>query len=229
MKRLLCLAFAVLVAFSVVPVSAQNFVKVYGGSNNDEMKIALTFDDGPHPKYTEKILDILARYDIKATFFMVGQNVEYYTETAKRVMNEGHEIGNHTYTHPHMRGLDGLSVASEVKRCEETIRRVIGYKTTLFRPPEGVVDDAVKSMAVSSEYDVILWRIDTRDWAGTSTQDICGNIKSNISSGDIILMHDYITKNCHTVDALETIIPILLERGYEFVTVSELIKEAPTS
>ncbi len=224
MKRLICFVFAVLFAASAMPVSAQNLVKVYGGSNNDEMKIALTFDDGPHPKYTEKILDILAQYEIKATFFVVGQNVEYYSETAKRAVREGHEIGNHTYSHPHIRGLDSSSVAAEVRHCEETVERVLGCKTTLFRPPEGVIDDAVKSMAGESEYDLILWRIDTRDWAGTSTRDICANISNNIRAGDIILMHDYITKSCHTVDALEQIIPTLLERGYKFVTVSELIK-----
>ncbi len=229
MKRCCCLIFAVILSFSAVPISAQKVAKVYGGSNSGEMKIALTFDDGPHPKYTERILDILARYDIKATFFVVGENVEYYSETAKRTVREGHEIGNHTYSHPHLRGIDSASLAEEVRRCEKTVEQLLGCKTTLFRPPEGVVDDAVKSMAVESSYDLILWRIDTRDWAGTSTYDICENIKTNIRDGDIILMHDYITKNCHTVDALESIIPTLLERGYKFVTVSELIKGAPTA
>lgn len=190
-----------------------------------EKIIALTFDDGPHPRYTPQILDILQEYGVKATFFEVGENVKYYSDVSIRVVNEGHEIGNHTYSHPHIRTLDGFALLEEVERCEAEIYRVTGVKPTLFRPPEGVVDDAVKVMAQEKNYSLVLWDIDTRDWAATSVPDMVENIISNGSSGDIILMHDYVSKKCHTVEALRSIIPQLIEKGYRFVTVSELLSK----
>ena len=207
----------------ILPICGEGVVKVYGGQDNSQMKIALSFDDGPHPKTTDKILDVLAKYGIKATFFVVGENVEYYSSAAIRAVREGHEIGNHTYTHPHIAKLDRASLDLEVAKCQEAVKRVLGYEMHLFRPPEGVVDEVVKVMAGEQNYSVILWRIDTRDWAGTSCSDICANVSKNIRSGDIILMHDYVSKGCHTVEALEKMIPMLLERGYNFVTVGELI------
>ena len=222
MKRIIC-ALLCLAMLPILPICGEGAVKVYGGQDNSQMKIALSFDDGPHPRNTERILDILAEYGIKATFFVVGENVEYYSAAAIRAVREGHEIGNHTYTHPHIAKLDRVSLDLEVARCQETVKRVLGYDMRLFRPPEGVVDDAVKVMAGEQDYSVILWRIDTRDWARTSSSDICANVSKNIRSGDIILMHDYFSKGCHTVEALEKMIPMLLERGYNFVTVGELI------
>ena len=197
--------------------------KVYYSAANDGKMIALTFDDGPHPRYTNQILDLLARYGVKATFFEVGENVRYYPDTARRVAREGHEIGNHTDTHPHLRGINGALLFEEVEKCENAIKSVTGVTPTLFRPPEGVIEDSVKVMAQEKNYSLILWDVDTRDWAGRSSADIVKNVTENVSSGDIILMHDYISKKCHTVEALNVLIPALLNRGYTFVTVSELI------
>ena len=109
--------------------------------------IALTFDDGPHPRYTNQILDVLGAYGVKATFFEVGENVRYYSETAQRVAREGHEVGNHTNTHPHLKGIDSASLRREVELCDNAIESVTGKKTKLFRPPEGVVEECVKVMA----------------------------------------------------------------------------------
>ncbi len=223
MKRIISFLVAVIFivcAFSVA-VSAE---KVYGCASNDEMKIALTFDDGPHPRVTHQILDVLSKYGVKATFFMVGENVKNYPDTAKRVAREGHEIGNHTYTHPHIKNMNENELLTEMAKCDKAIKEVAGVESVkLFRPPEGVIDSAVKAISSEKGYSIILWRIDTRDWAGTSVAEIKSNIDKNVETGDIILMHDYISKKCHTVEALNVIIPMLLEKGYEFVTVSELI------
>lgn len=216
------LVFVLLLSMSGVLVRAEP--PAYSYKKNDGMKIALTFDDGPHPRYTVQILDILKRYGIKATFFTVGENAELYPEVLKRAVQEGHEIGNHTYTHPHIKGMDSKKLAEEVRRTEKAIETITGYKTTLFRPPEGVVDQAVKVMATTNDYRLVLWHVDTRDWAGTSTDGIYKKVIDNVRPGDIILMHDYLIKKCHTVEALELIIPKLIEEGYEFVTVSELIE-----
>ncbi len=217
---------SVMLFYAALPVSAEiSGCRVYSSCKNDKKLIALTFDDGPHPKNTPIILDILAQYGIKATFFEVGSNVEYYPDVSRRVIEEGHEIGNHTYTHPHVKNLSLAGLEKEVEKCEAAIKKATGKAPVLFRPPEGVIDDAVKVMSTDREYSVIIWSVDTRDWAGTPTSTIVGNVMKNVKSGDIILMHDYVTKSCHTIEALKIIIPRLLDEGYTFVTVSRLIEE----
>ena len=195
---------------------------IYNFKNSDN-KIALTFDDGPHPRQTRVILDILDEYGIKATFFAVGVNVENYTSALCEVVERGHEVANHTYTHTKVSGLDYDSFKRQIVDCEDKIFEKTGYKTKLLRPPEGMIDTSVKSVARELGYKVILWDIDTRDWAHTSPQNIASHVISNIRSGDIILMHDYIGKNSPTAAALRLFIPKLLDMGYNFVVVSELI------
>ena len=213
---------AILLVGSLAPKSYAE-AKAIGGRANDDMKIALTFDDGPHPRNTPKILDILAGYGIKATFFEVGENVELYPEVSRRVVAEGHEIGNHTYSHPHLTKIDYCSLSCEVERCEKVITETTGVKPTLFRPPEGVVDANVRKVAENEGYSIIVWTVDTRDWAGTPTDKIVDTVLREISPGDIILMHDYTSGKCNTIPALRRIIPALRDMGYEFVTVGELL------
>ncbi len=196
---------------------------IYRKKENNYKKIALTFDDGPHPKFTPQILEILSEYNIKATFFVVGINAKNYPDTMKKVLDEGHEIENHTYTHPHVNNIDFGVLKREVEYCESEIYEQTDHKTKLFRPPEGLIDDEIIAMIKDLDYKVILWDIDTRDWAHTSPEDISNMVVNNIKSGDIILMHDYIGVNSPTPEALKLFLPILIERGYRFVTVNELI------
>ena len=198
-------------------------VDIYRKKENDYMKIALTFDDGPHPRYTPQILDILDKYGIKATFFAIGINADRYPDTMEMVINRGHEIGNHTYTHPHVDRIDSSTLYGEIEKCESALFSHTDYKTKLFRPPEGMIDGYVKSVIKQLDYKVILWDIDTMDWAHTPPEVISDNVIKNVSSGDIILMHDYISYYSPTPEALEQFIPILLEKGYRFVVISELI------
>ncbi len=198
-------------------------VDIYYKNENSYMKIALTFDDGPHPRYTGQILDVLEEYDIKATFFVVGVNAKNYPDSLIDVIKKGHEIGNHTYSHPHVSGLNTYTLTDEVEKCESTIYGLTDYKTKLFRPPEGMIDADVRTVLRSLDYKVIMWDIDTRDWAHEPPEKIAENVISNIASGDIILMHDYIGHNSPTVEAIKIFIPALLEKGYKFVVVSELI------
>ena len=196
---------------------------IYHKNENDYMKISLTFDDGPHPRYTPKILEILEEYGIKATFFVVGVNAENYPDTIEKVIKAGHEIGNHTYSHPHVSSLNSNTLRREVEGCESSIYGLTDYKTKLFRPPEGLIDADVRTVLRDLDYKVILWDLDTRDWAHTPAEDISNYVVDNIAAGDIILMHDYIGHNSPTPDALRLFIPKLLEKGYKFVVVSELI------
>ena len=185
------------------------------------MQIALTFDDGPHPIYTEKILNILKKYNIKATFFMIGENIIQYTDVAVRVKNEGHEIGNHTETHRN--DLNEKGIMREILECSDVLLNVLDYETSIIRPPEGLLCSPMLECCSLLEYSILLWNVDTRDWALTPPYEIYQNVIENIDSGDIILMHDYISRRSPTREALELILPKLIEKGYSFVTISELI------
>lgn len=215
LTALVCVLFLILGQARSV-YAEQESANVYHRHENGEMKIALTFDDGPHPILTPKILDILERYQVKATFFLVGENVKNYPNVVERILREGHELGNHTYTHDRI-DLD------EIEACEKAIYELTDYKTKLFRPPEGFINRSIKSASSALGYDIILWSIDTRDWAHTPPALICEKVINAISSGSIILMHDYISYNSPTPEALEELIPLVLNLGYRFVPVSELI------
>lgn len=188
---------------------------------NDEKKIALTFDDGPHPKYTEKILQVLDKYGIKATFFAIGENITYYPEAFQKIKEAGHEIGNHTFSHPHLQQKDPTTLEQEIEKAEEMMS--FSNENKLFRPPEGVCSDTVCRVASQMGYTIILWTVDTRDWSHPAPDAIIQNVKTNVKSGDIILFHDYIAAPSPTPEALDKLIPLLLAKGFRFVTVSELI------
>lgn len=197
---------------------------VYYRRRNDRMEIALSFDDGPHPSYTPEILSILAEYGVTATFFMVGENVQYYPEAAEAVLAAGHEVGNHSFDHRRLTGLNESGVRDEVSRCEEALYTLGEYRPRLLRPPEGALNDTVRRVAREGDYRLILWDVDTRDWAHTPPSTITSQVLSSVRSGDIILMHDYIGHDSPTPATLRLLLPALLERGYRFVTVSQLIE-----
>ena len=195
-------------------------------TSNDTKRIVLTFDDGPHPKQTLQILDLLDRYDIKATFFVIGVNVKNYPGIVAQVQARGHEIANHTSTHTHASRLDMSALRSEITECEQEVYMQTGKHCTLFRPPEGAMNDGMRKVVKELGYTSVLWTLDTRDWAHTPPDQISDYIIQNAKNGDIILMHDYIGANSPTLPALETFIPILLAQGFTFVTAGELLKSA---
>ncbi len=185
--------------------------------------IALTFDDGPHPTKTGEILDILNENEINATFFVVGENASQNEELVERIIKEGHEIGNHTFFHKYLGGKGRSVMEREIDLCDDVIFNHSEYSSHLFRPPGGLYDDTLTSVCAERGYSVVLWSIDTRDWAGTSAREICNEIYEYVEDGSIILMHDYICGESHTAEALREVIPKLKKLGYRFVTVSELI------
>ena len=208
----------------VFGVSGESHISnVYHTHENSCMKISLTFDDGPHPYLTPKILEILKKYNIHATFFLVGRNAELYPSIVEKILADGHEIGNHTYTHGKVSQRDFFQMKQEFECCESAIYEIADYKTKLLRPPEGHLDSKIKAISKQLDYNVILWDVDTRDWAQESPSAICKNVTENVSPGSIILMHDYISYHSPTPEAMEMFIPILLKEGYRFVVVSDLI------
>ena len=208
----------------VSEVAAEPDVVVQQTNPSEEKKqIALTFDDGPHPHYTPLILDILKEYDVRATFFMIGENVRYYHDVAEAVLADGHEIGNHTYSHARLDQLSREGVVKQISACEDEIASLQEYRPRFFRPPEGHLSDMVKQVSDACDYRLVLWDVDTRDWAHTPPSVICQKVLEDVKPGDIILMHDFVGHNSPTPDALRMLIPALQERGFELVTVGELM------
>ena len=219
-----CAVLAAALLISAKPYTPVRDDNVFSHHKNSQKKIALTFDDGPHPVYTAQILDLLAEYNIKATFFLVGDNVQKYPNLVLREENEGHELGNHTLTHPKIAKLTTQALQLEILKNERVIYELTDERTKLFRPPEGLCTQRISNLASSLDYTIILWNIDTLDWAHNKSEEIISLVTNKIQPGDILLFHDYIVGESPTIDALKIIIPSLLKEGYQFVTVSELIR-----
>lgn len=180
--------------------------------------MALTFDDGPNAKVTPQVLAILKKYDAKATFFMVGQNVSKNSAVVKQIYEAGHEIGNHTWDHAKLTALSTANVKQEVDRTSNAIYAAIGQYPTVFRPPYGATNDKVRSVMTMPS---ILWSIDTLDWKHRNAKKILTYVKASAKDGSIILMHDI---HQTTANGLENVILYLQKQGYEFVTVSEILQ-----
>lgn len=176
---------------------------------------ALTFDDGPGPR-TGELLDALAKYHAHATFFMLGSKVPSYPGDVKRMKELGCELGNHSYNHPDLSKMDEAGVKNQVDQTNQNIQNVAGQRATVMRPPYGAVSSVVKS-AVGMP--MILWNIDTLDWKTRNAQTTIDTVMEKVKDGDIILMHDIHTES---VDAAIELIPKLIEKGYQLVTVSEM-------
>ena len=186
--------------------------------------IALTFDDGPHPEQTPKVLDVLEKYGAKGTFFVIGKNIAGNEAVVRRILDDGHEIGNHTYTHP-LRSGSSDALLEEAAKTTELLESTFDYSPVLFRPPGGNISGSMIESICASGYKCVLWswRMDTRDWASPPVESVVQTVLRDVKFGDIILFHDNVYGTSPTAEALEIILPELIERGYSFVTVSELI------
>jgi len=192
--------------------------------NTEDKIVALTFDDGPHPKYTAAVLDLLLKYDAKATFFIVGKNADKYPELVLRSYTEGHELANHTYTHSFKVSINKLQ--EELRQTNDTIYSITGFSPVLFRPVGGNYTDAMINAAVKDGYKVVMWswHQDTQDWKEPGVKKIVQKVMKGTKPGDVILFHDGGGNRTQTIKALEEIIPALKKQGYTFVTISELIE-----
>lgn len=222
-KRFASIILSLLFLLRFLTVSPAAEIKVYRSVETSKKQIALTFDDGPHPTLTPRILEILVKYNVPATFFMVGQNVLNYPDAARAVIEAGHEVGNHTFTHPHIANLDEKAIFDEIGKCEDALEELCEYRPHILRTPQGALTPILERCLLDDDYILVLWSLDTRDWENKSTACIVQTVLNRVQAGDIILMHDFIGHNSKTPEALEKMIPILLSQGYEFVTVSELL------
>jgi len=202
---------------------------VYWHGDQSKPKIALTFDDGPNEPYTSEILDILKKYSIKATFFVLGKNVEHYPDTAKRIAEEGHVIGNHTYDHPFLLIQSTSHIKYEIEKTGQAIVKATHTKPYLFRPPYGVTDNWIYHTVKEHGYVTVEWSVTGNNGGKEIPPDkITKNILSEVKNGSIILLHDgdRLIKGAdrrNIVKALPFIIESLQKKGYQFVTVPELL------
>ncbi|WP_407690457.1 polysaccharide deacetylase family protein [Rummeliibacillus pycnus] len=189
----------------------------------EEKVIALTFDDGPDPRYTPEILDLLAKYDAKATFFVLGKSAEKYPKIIERAYDEGHELANHTYSHPFK--ARGKKLVDELNKTNEIIEGITGYSPVLFRPVGGIYTDEMINTAQKSGFKVVIWswHLDTQDWKNPGVRRIVRKVLNGTTPGDVILFHDGGGNRTQTIKSLEQILPILQKKGYKFVTISELM------
>jgi peptidoglycan/xylan/chitin deacetylase (PgdA/CDA1 family) len=183
--------------------------------------IAMTFDDGPHPTNTPRLLDMLRERNIKATFYVVGQNVRRYPEIMARMAAEGHEIGNHSWDHPSLTKLSAEGVDSQLRRTHEAIIQTTGVRPRTLRPPYGAFTRGLAARTFDDYgYKTIMWSVDPRDWADRSASIVTSRILDKTRSGSIVLAHDI---HRSTIDAMPQTLDKLRAAGYQFVTVSQLI------
>jgi peptidoglycan-N-acetylglucosamine deacetylase len=207
-----------------VPTSFQGKTVYQVQPKGNEKVIALTLDDGPWPNTTLQMLDILKKNDVKATFFWVGSAVKANPEIAKRVVAEGHAIGNHTWHHWY-RKMGQATAKSEIDRTAELIYKTTGVKTSLFRPPGGVLNNGLAAYAKSQKQAVIMWSQTSADTdPRAKPQVFVKNVLRDAKPGGIVLMHDGGGDRKRTVQALPQIISGLKQKGYRFVTVPELLE-----
>lgn len=187
------------------------------GEMEDNRKIAITFDDGPHPYYTEQLLNGLKERGVKATFFVTGMHAEQYPELIRRMSEEGHLIGNHTYSHMQLSSSNSEAFKEELVRTNETIEQLTGQEVQYVRPPYGTWD---KKFEKELNMFPVLWTVDPLDWCSDNVSGIVKKVTTKVKENSIILLHDEYKS---TVTAALQIVDELMEEGYEFVTVDELL------
>ena len=194
----------------------------YNNCKVDGPYIAMTFDDGPHPKLTPRLLDMLKERGLKATFFLIGQNAAANPEIVQRIVAEGHELGNHSWDHKALNKMGADGVKMEIVQTNEAIQQAVGIKPVIMRPPYGATSPAI-SKRLNEEFGqkVIMWSVDPLDWKDRSASLVTDRILKNTAPGAIILAHDI---HQSTVDAMPATLDGLLSKGFKFATVSELIK-----
>lgn len=188
-------------------------------ANSDSSKlIALTFDDGPS-NYTIEIINLLNKYDAKATFFILGNKALYYQETIKTMLITGHEIANHSYSHKWLTRLNQDQLIEEITKTQDIILQLTGYEMQYLRPTYGSINQNIRN---TIELDIIMWTLDSNDWKTKDKNQIESTILNNVKENDIILLHDI---HNQTYEAMKTLIPKLIEQGYQLVTVSQLLEK----
>ena len=219
---LLLLFYLLLLAYGSYFIQSDFFLRSLWIGSEERKAISITFDDGPMKEFTPRLLDLLKSENISASFFLIGKNIAGNEGLVKRMIDEGHVIGNHSYSHTYWFSLNNsTNMLNDLKKCDDEIIRVTGKRPKFFRPPYGVINPMVKKAIEKGNYDCIGWSIRTYDTNAKSVEALLQKSLKNLSNGDIILFHDW---GQHTIGILSAFIKEVRARGFEIVGVDELLK-----
>ncbi len=193
----------------------------YSQVNITEKVVAMTFDDGPHPTLTPKLLDILKARNIKCTFFVIGRSAKTYPNIIRRMIAEGHEVANHTWTHASLTSRSDAQIRTELQQSEDALVAAANYRPHLIRPPYGAINTRIKQLMFSEfGYSTIMWSVDPQDWRRPGVSVVTSRLVNGAHPGAIMLAHDI---HPPTIEAMPAMFDQLLAKGYQFVTVSQLL------
>jgi len=216
------------VGYQSMAPSGQWFGRTFTGLSTDERTLALTYDDGPNDPHTLHLLDVLARHDVRATFFMIGRFVRQRPEIARAVAKAGHAVGNHTFTHPNLAFQPSVQTRIQIEECERALTDIVGEHTNLFRPPYGGRRPLSLRMARSLGLEPIMWNVIAWDWNAPSVEYIERKVTKGVHGGNVIVMHDgghrgMGADRSRTVTATDRLIARYKAEGYSFVTIPQMM------
>jgi peptidoglycan-N-acetylglucosamine deacetylase len=229
------LAAAVSAGYQSMAPTGQWYGRTFTGLPPGSKQIALTYDDGPNDPHTLRLLEILAKHNVHATFFLVGRYVKQRPDIAREVARAGHVVGNHTFNHPNLIYASAAQVRSELQQCTQALTEAVGQHSRLFRPPFGGRRPVTLRIARSLGLEPVMWNVTAWDWKGKPAEYLERRVCRQVRGGDVILLHDgghavFGADRSQTVIATDRLIARYKAEGYDFVTVPEMMgKEAATS
>ena len=214
--------------------TGQWFGQAFTGLGRGSKQLALTYDDGPNDPHTLRLLDVLARHDVRATFFLIGRYVQQRPEIVRELVKAGHVVGNHTFTHPLLIFKSARELRSQLETCDRALTDAVGEHSNLFRPPFGAGVPQCCALPGRMGLEPIMWNVTGYDWNATSAEQIERKVTSQVRGGDVILLHDgghldFGADRSYTVTATDRLISRYKSEGYEFVTIPEMMRKAVMS
>jgi len=228
------LAAAVAVGYQSVAPRGQWYGRTFTGLKSGTRQLALTYDDGPNDPHTFRLLEVLARHDVKATFFLIGRYVKQRPDIARELVRSGHVVGNHTFSHTNLIFASARQTRMELLDCERALSDAVGEHSRLFRPPFGGRRPSTLRIARTMGLEPVMWNVTGWDWRGKPAEYIERKVRQQIQGGDVILLHDgghaaFGADRSPTVMATDRLIVRYKSEGYEFVTVSEMMEQQAVS
>jgi peptidoglycan-N-acetylglucosamine deacetylase len=222
---------AAMASYQSMSPTGQWYGRTFTGLASGTKQLALTYDDGPNDSHTLQLLEVLAKHNVRATFFLIGQFVRERPDIAREVANAGHVIGNHTFTHPLLTFKSAAEIREEFTYCRSALQEVIGQHSNLFRPPFGGRRPAVLRLAHEFGLTPIMWNVTGYDWTAPPAAEIERKVSSQIRGGDVILLHDgghrlMGADRSQTVAATDNLITRYKSQGWEFVTIPEMLQNS---
>ena len=220
--------------YQSMAATGQWYGKTFTGIRRGSKQLALTYDDGPNDPHTLRLLEVLAKHNVKATFFLIGRYVEQRPGIVREVVNEGHVVGNHTFSHPNLIFASARQTRTQLQECQQAITQAIGQHSPLFRPPFGGRRPGTLRIARSLGLVPVMWNVSGQDWKGYSADEIKQRIRRQLRGGDVILLHDgsHIdmgVDRSQTILATDLLILDAKSEGFEFVTIREMMNTSAVS